>query len=68
MNLQSKIINVSHLAKLYGMKPNQFLNKLRGYPGNRHKPFTPGELTKIENLVNNDLFGNENIPLENTEI
>lgn len=55
MNLQSKIINVSHLAKLFGMRPNQFLNKLRQYPGNRHKPFTAAELKNIQTIIKKDL-------------
>lgn len=61
MNLQSKIINISHLAKLYGMSPKRFLQKLRNYPGNRHKSFTEVELNRIENLINNELLNNEKI-------
>lgn len=55
MNLNSKTLNISHIAKLYGMSPRLFLNKLRGYPGNRHKSFTDAERIKIESLIKKDL-------------
>ena len=76
INLRSKLLNNSGIARMIGMTPQNYHNKLNGL--GTHKPFTTAELIDLEQKIRDDLFGtngdrlpdfgNENIPLENFEL
>lgn len=59
MNIKSKFLNRTQMAKVLNMSPQQFDNKLNGR--GRAKPLTNDERVAIEQSVKDDL----NIPLEN---
>lgn len=51
LNIRSKLLNQSELARRLGMKQQAFSDRLRG----KMKPFTPAELIQIEEIVKLDL-------------
>ena len=53
MNIKSKLINKSELAKLAGMKPAELHNKLTDQ--NRNKPLTNDEVKRLEAIIINEL-------------
>jgi hypothetical protein len=53
LNIRSKLINWSEVARRLGISPSVLYNKLHGI--GRHKPLTPTELIEIENLIRDDL-------------
>lgn len=59
MNIKSKFLNRTQMAKVLNMSPQQFDNKLNGR--GRAKPLTNDERVAIEQSVKDDL----QIPLEN---
>lgn len=61
MNIKSKFLNRTQMAKVLHMSPQQFDNKLNGR--GRAKPISEAEKLAIEKSVKDDL----NIPLENID-
>lgn len=59
MNIKSKFLNRTQMAKVLNMSPQQFDNKLNGR--GRAKPISEAEKLAIERSVKDDL----DIPLEN---
>lgn len=59
MNIKSKFLNRTQMAKVLNMSPQQFDNKLNGR--GRAKPISEAEKLAIERSVKDDM----QIPLEN---
>jgi broad-specificity NMP kinase len=53
MNIKSKLINVSALARILNTRPTTLYNRINGLGS--HKKLTENELTEIENLIKKDL-------------
>lgn len=53
MNIKSKFLNRTQMAKVLNMSPQQFGNRLNG--SGRAKPLTNDERTTIEKTIKNDL-------------
>jgi hypothetical protein len=53
MNIKSKLLNKSHLAKLAGLTPSELHNKLS--PSTRNKELTDSEAEKLEKIIINEL-------------
>lgn len=59
MNIKSKFLNRTQMAKVLNMSPQQFDNKLNGR--GRAKTFNDQQIEDLEKSIKDDL----NIPLEN---
>lgn len=59
LNIRSKLINISELARKLNMLPTTLYNRINGI--GRHKALTPTELINIEQIIKDDLFNNKEI-------
>lgn len=70
INLKSDLLNRSAIARKLNLTQQNYSDKLNGR--GKSKQFTNQELTRISNIVKNDLFNpsieDEKIPLKNIEI
>lgn len=53
LNIRSKLINVSELARKMNIRPTTLYNRINGIGS--HKPLNPNELVQIETIIKNDL-------------
>lgn len=66
LNIRSKLLNLSELARRLETRPTTLYNRINNIGS--HKPLSTTELLNIEDIIRQDLFGdNEKIPLENIE-
>ena len=54
MNIHSRLLNLSEIARLMNLTPANFHDKLNGR--GRAKRFTAEEIERIEQIINADLF------------
>ena len=57
MNIKSKIINLSAIARLLNVKPTTFYNWVHGI--GKHRKLSDQEICDIERLIENELYLNE---------
>lgn len=64
INVKSKLLNLSELARHLGTQPQTLYNRIHL---NKGKELSAAERSRIDEIVNGELFGNERIPLENID-
>lgn len=53
LNVKSKLINLSELARKLNIRPTTLYNRINGI--GYHKPLSANELTEIETIIKTDL-------------
>lgn len=61
INLKSKLINISAVARLMNIRATTLYNRINGI--GRHKELSALEVEQIENLIKSELYHNDTISI-----